>query len=256
MHRRINLLIIGKLWKKKNRRFPEYDRSGNYLYDPLPISTPLELARSIQRKSLEAQCKRLKIPYDNIFTQETRKPEKIVLDSLKEAGWDGSSCEGYTIKYLVKAAALSGIVKDTEKDGVDKGVAVSGLLEGHFIRHGYDTSHLRKEVMKTSNIVLRSRYKKVIKGSSFGGLATPKLATRFLKVLGRESIYNLLEMYGRYNFDVRAGWPDLVVVRDNFIRFVEVKKKDKLNLSQIQTIPELQKCLPSNSSIEVIRVSN
>jgi hypothetical protein len=226
----------------------------NKLYKPLPISTSLHDSKEISRQSLRAQCESLKLPYKEHKEKNIGTPEIAVLNSLKKDGWIGTHCEGYTIKHLIKAAAFSGIYKEAKAEGLEKRHVLPQLLEAHFSITGYEVSHLRNEVFKTNSILTRHRYKKIVKSSTFDRVASPKLAMKIFKALGRESIYLLLAMYARHNYDVRAGWPDLTVVRGNHIRLIEVKKNDKLHLSQISTIPEIKKCLPEGSSIEVIRV--
>jgi hypothetical protein len=211
-------------------------------------------ARSISGKSLKTQCKELGVSYSEVSSTEKGKPEKIVLDILEKNGWNGSNCEGYTIKHLVKAAALTGICRDAEYKGNTSHYVLGQFLESHFICSGYAVSHLKREVLKTPRFKIHYRYSRISKASTPSDVASGRVAMKFFNALGRESIYKLLEMYGRYNFDIRAGWPDLTVVKDNIIRLIEVKKRDRLHLSQIQTIPELKKCLPRNATIEIIRV--
>ncbi|WP_371264495.1 VRR-NUC domain-containing protein, partial [Salmonella enterica] len=53
-------------------------------------------------------------------------------------------------------------------------------------------------------------------------------------------------------YQYRSGWPDLTLIRDKSIKFVEVKTTDNLHKSQLTTIPVILDVLPN--TIVVCRV--
>jgi len=50
-------------------------------------------------------------------------------------------------------------------------------------------------------------------------------------------------------YTYRNGWPDLTLIKDKEVFFIEVKTTDKLHESQLITIPEMRSILPFKFSV-------
>ncbi|WP_312779311.1 hypothetical protein, partial [Escherichia coli] len=55
-------------------------------------------------------------------------------------------------------------------------------------------------------------------------------------------------------YQYRSGWPDLTLVYENCIEFVEVKTTDNLHKTQLTTIPMILQILPG--TVSVCRLNN
>ncbi|EGA7539754.1 VRR-NUC domain-containing protein [Salmonella enterica] len=52
--------------------------------------------------------------------------------------------------------------------------------------------------------------------------------------VGREKLFELAKVFAANPYQYRSGWPDLTLIRDKSIKFVEVKTTDNLHKSQLR----------------------
>lgn len=52
----------------------------------------------------------------------------------------------------------------------------------------------------------------------------------------------------------RSGWPDLTIIRNGLILWVEVKTTDKLHMSQLVTLSRMKDLLPGE--LKVLQITN
>ncbi|TDV97580.1 hypothetical protein BDK62_106238 [Halomonas alkaliantarctica] len=78
----------------------------------------------------------------------------------------------------------------------------------------------------------------------WNGRSTAKEAYEIISSIGFNGFKGLLSAYMANPAILNTGWPDLIVVKDNDFRFVEVKVGEKLNDNQIQNIIKLNCIFP------------
>ena len=225
------------------------------IYPPLPMSISLDQAKAIQALPLRKQCDVLKIPRFQITRSAGQTSETTALKLLRGLGWHGSHCEGRTIECLLKAAAFNEISSRNELGYED---AKERYLMALMRTRDYKAENLKNEILDTSLETIKKRYAEIRDLCvSFGlikNLPEADVAIEIFKGLGKHGACCLLEKYAKHKNEFAFGWPDLTVVRDGKIKLIEVKKDDKLHLSQIQTIPEVKSCLPPNANVEVLHL--
>ncbi len=72
--------------------------------------------------------------------------------------------------------------------------------------------------------------------------------------IGNDKLAHLMEAFSVAPYDYRAGWPDLMVLTDDEIKFVEVKTNDRLLDTQIRFATNIGK--PMGFDCEVVRLTS
>ena len=65
----------------------------------------------------------------------------------------------------------------------------------------------------------------------------------------REVYVKLAKKIAEDSYLYRNGWPDLTLVKNGTVKFIEIKVNDKLHESQLITIPIMKNILPFEFSI-------
>lgn len=220
----------------------------------------------LERLSLNAQCAALSIPVHTIPLEKSRegwradgriyrKPERAVYALLANEGYSGGWIEGQSIQLLMHAAVLDYALAhypDNKRYGDDM------LLRTQFHAvadqmHEHAEELVRTIELATRPVVAHRLEQLLAMANSVIDLDTSAAALMALwDGLGSAGIAKLAHPLVRDPWYFRVGWPNLTVVRDGNLRFIEVKTTDTLMASQLDTIREL--LLPAGSDVSVVRL--
>ncbi|MBU0721819.1 VRR-NUC domain-containing protein [bacterium] len=204
-------------------------------------------AYAISKKPLKNQCLDLNIDYQEIIIDYIGKPEPVVLEYFKSQGYLGATCEGNSIFNVLKAFMLDAIIKNsihTEENKLK--YACMTFLEAQL----YNNDR-KDELINSINFTSKEQFIKNFKmiiSNNFIQKTCPDLSLEFailmFDAIDRDTYIKLATKIAEDSYLYRNGWPDLTLVKDNIVEFIEVKAKDKLHESQLITIPVMKDILP------------
>ena len=208
------------------------------------------------RSSLEVQCEQIGWPLDvvrlnyyghgrwNGGQQDDCSPEEVAIGQISAEGYQCSWCEGGAINLLMKAASLD--VLTSRNVFGDRKDAVRGYLEAQLTLLG---AH-RGEILSCIESIVSSRLQDNIEEICADELIQsfyPKVRRDFLLALAcavePDFIAEVASVFMIKPYEYRSGWPDLTVISDTGISFVEVKTTDLLHRSQLRFAQEVAKPL-------------
>ena len=177
-------------------------------------------------------------------------PEEVAARHLENLGESCSWCEGGTINLLIKASALDTLSRlNLFDDRVD---AIRRYLEAQFTIFAANINEVLVAVSNAKYAEVERNLREIL-ADPFIQDAYPRVKLSFaaalFQALGRDK---LLEIAGRFvlkPYDYRSGWPDLTVIGQHGVRFVEVKTTDRLHESQIRFATEIAKPLQLSCSV-------
>lgn len=211
--------------------------------------SPTQLGKTLALISmpLKEQCQRIGIGYEEKRSNGKERPELRALSIYQDEGWEGAACEGGTILTLMKAASFPALIRWNRSvwhpDSDPDGGAASFYFEAQL---GEDNvMDIASEIMVATEDGIRNAFSKIYRGYITGqyfGL-NAELLINLLEAIGRYRLKNLVLAISKDPYKYRKGWPDLTLVRDLEVRFVEVKTTDRLHASQLITIPHVANIL-------------
>jgi hypothetical protein len=80
-----------------------------------------------------------------------------------------------------------------------------------------------------------------------------KFAQLFVNKLSRKVLVFVADRLFEAPYKYRKGWPDLTLINNEEVRFVEVKTTDRLHQSQIQTFKQFSPLIPAR--FEVLKLT-
>lgn len=202
---------------------------------------------AVSCEPLDVQCRLLDLPLVNLRVGIDARPEAAVLRHLARGGREGIYGEGLASHHLIYS-----MVRHCE------------WCQKEWYPH---IAIFRQEKEPQAHIV------PVLEGSTeeqyLINLAEPMPYWLWLndstewtegfwlalyRAIKREELVNLyMAMSSAPQQRYRNGWPDLVIIDNGQVQFIEVKTTDRLIMSQIRTIPMARDRLPS-AAFEVLRV--
>jgi len=208
---------------------------------------------------LEEQCKILgiKINYESINVNNGT--EISALEFYKEHGYTGNISVFQIITDIIYSICFDKLYPLHIKKYGDKRSAdsYSGCLYGfmeYFEKLKFDLIYLIKS---SNDKIVEKNFKKILEIDNLYYKDLRKyrnisqdIVIRTYKCIGNEDISKIgMLILSNNPYIYSTGWPDLMLIKDNRIRFVEVKRKDKLKKSQIITIGDLKKITNLNLSV-------
>jgi hypothetical protein len=174
------------------------------------------------------------------------KPEPFALQYFERKGYVGAYCEGGAIGTAIKALCLDALTEssifygtsiDAREDACLKGVVALSHLESDNLKLALDQiEHVSKsKYLKAFSEIIS--YRDIQEW--YPGL-TLDFAGALYDALPKSIFIQIAKWISLDSYN-RNGWPDLTLIKDNTVRFVEVKTTDKLHASQLITIPEIVK---------------
>lgn len=208
----------------------------------------------MEKMSLEAQCIGLSLPLEEIQLEYDGRPEPALLKYFESLGYVGSFIEGYTFLTVLKALMLDKLVElNTFNDRND---ACTRYLEAQFTIHRDKLSEIINSIRCTSKEKYLSNLREIL-GQPFIQRKYPSLSFECCEALfyaiDKEILIEAAKKFSEDPYSYRNGWPDLTIIKDFEVRFVEVKTTDKLHKNQLLTIPTFQKILPYDFSVCRVR---
>lgn len=162
-------------------------------------------------------------------------PEEVVGRMYAHNGANVSFCEGGSVLLLMKAAALEALARrNTFSDRSD---AIARYLEAQMT---ILAEHIAEIVETVRSITPEALVRNVAELSantklrSFFPRVNPEFMLELYKLMGNDKLADLLLAFSAAPYDYRAGWPDLILLTDESIRFIEVKTSDKLLETQLR----------------------
>jgi hypothetical protein len=220
--------------------------------------TELGYYNTVAAIGLKEQCSILKIEYSSAKVKYKGSVEMAALSYFEGNGWEGFYSEGTALFELLRGfiiEPLSQFAKETfeEFDRQEYEILRHSIFYsyGKNIRNqilnnilNYNTTDLSRSLERLKSI--RSKETFVF---SFVNMTLDN-SNPYKKSFPVEKIVSLFENMDRELLRriavmcmdgtiSPAGWPDLLVFKENSVKFVEVKKNDKLIFSQIFTIETL-----------------
>jgi len=211
-----------------------------------------ELGRiyAISRLPLAKQCLEISVPLHGIKLQYRGRPEPAVLSHYETLGYIGVSCEGAGILISLKALMLDKLAEFNYFE--DREDACTRYLEAQFTILEKSITEIISEI----KIVTKSRYisnfEEII-SKPFIAAEYPELSSDFAEAIfdaiDKACFIKIATKIAENPYTYRNGWPDLTLIKNNTVSFVEVKTTDKLHKSQLITIPAIKNLVPFEFSV-------
>lgn len=200
--------------------------------------------------SLIKQCEKLSLQYEEVELNYSGRPEKAALEFFEEQGYVGYCNEGSLILNVLKALMLDKLAElNIFKD---RGDACSRYLEAQLTILSEHTDVLVNSIKQTNREKFITNFQEIINTpyikSKYPELSID-IAIAVFDALGINDFINVAYKISENPYNFRKGWPDLTIIKNKELRFVEVKTTDKLKKSQIETIPEMNSILPCLFSV-------
>lgn len=202
------------------------------------------------RSSLENQCKELDLPLAEVQLDYKGRPEPALLNYYERLGYVGSFIEGYTFLTVLKALMLDKLAAlNTFNDRND---ACSRYLEAQLTIHKDKVDEIINSIKNTSKKKYLGNLKEIF-SQPFIQSEYPNLSFEcciaLFDAIDRQIFVDVAKKFSEDPYIYRNGWPDLTIVKDNEVKFIEVKTTDKLHKSQLVTIPTFRKIMPYDFSV-------
>lgn len=204
----------------------------------------------MKRISLEAQCRDLNLPLEEIQLDYQGKPEPALLKHYEELGYIGSVLEGYTFLTILKALMLEKLAAlNTFNDRDD---ACTRYLEAQLTIHKDKSGEIISSIKTTSKEKYLTNLKEIF-SQPFIQSEYPNLSfeccVALFDAIDKDTFVEVAKKFAEDPYTYRNGWPDLIIVKGKEVRFIEVKTTDKLHKSQLLTIPTFRQILPYDFSV-------
>lgn len=224
------------------------------LVDSAHNITPLGSIKAMERLPLKEQCQSISIELNTIPWDSTSPPEIYCYNAFAQQGYVGSYCEGGGFGTAIKALCLDALTEasiflgtciDAREDACLKGVV--GL--SHLAEEKLET--VLAQIHQTSKAKYLAAFSEIISYSLIRewhpGLSIA-FADALFDAVPREHFERVARWVSKAH-EHRNGWPDLTLVKDGHLKFVEVKTTDKLHHSQFVTIPALIREIDADVSV-------
>jgi len=214
------------------------------------VLTDIGKRYAILNLPLNQQCSALSIPYETIDISYNKKPEPIVLQHYQKLGYLGICSEGIGILTILKALMLDKLIEyNIFKDRDD---ACNRYLEAQFTTLQDRLNEIILSISSISKNQYLKNFKEII-SQPYIALSYPDLSTAFASAMydaiDTNIFIKIAKQFAEDPYTYRKGWPDLTLVKDKEVLFIEIKTNDKLHESQLITIPIMSKILPFRFSI-------
>jgi hypothetical protein len=199
---------------------------------------------------LEKQCEQLGLPIYEVVGPYNSEPEYFLWQHFKGLGFYIAYCEGGAFLTLIKAAALS-ILAEINTFG-SRDDACTRFLEAQFTIHKKKSTDILDVIEHATLMDVEANfeeiYRHLIAQEAYPGLENAFISSLF-SAIGSKCLRNIAEFLFEDPYCYRNGWPDLTLVKDGRIWLFEVKTTDRFHLSQIKTIPKIQKIIPAQFAV-------
>lgn len=211
----------------------------------------------LAKLSLSSQCDALDIPIQTKEWDRSTKPEIWASRQYSQQGFPNAYCEGGAIGTVIKALSLDALTRTSYFYGTCVNPREDACLKGVVTLARKNENELN-EIIEDIHQTDRQKYLKACE-EILSYPATrewyPGLELEFLDAMYDALTKEEYERIARWialEPEYRNGWPDITLVGNKEVYFVEVKTTDKLHRSQLITMPALQELL--DSSIQILKL--
>ncbi|MFA0475123.1 VRR-NUC domain-containing protein [Vibrio breoganii] len=200
---------------------------------------------AISKMPLKRQCSELSLDLEIIDLPYLGKPEPALLDKYISLGYIGSCLEGIGIFTVLKALMLDKLAEYNYFQS--RSDACTRYLEAQFKILENKTEEIISSIVCITENRFISNFQEIITkpfmAREYSDLS-PEFGLAMFRAIDTKVFTSLARLIATDPYYYRSGWPDLTLVKNNSVLFVEVKTTDKLHGSQIATIPAVRKILP------------
>lgn len=257
MRRVLNDAFKGHCIKSAKKRTTNGLVSRGYLNSDLSLTKEGKLYL-ISRLPLGSQCMEIGVPLIIQEWDKSSKPEIWVSRFFAELGFTCAHCEGGAIGFVIKGMCLDALTKTSYFYGTSINAREDACLKGIVClsnKNEKDLERIFADIIKTSRKKYLLACEEILSYPAisewYPGL-TMDFAEKMFKALSKEQ-YVKIARWISLDFEHRNGWPDLTLVKDQKVSFIEVKTTDKLHYSQLVTLPPLKNLI--GLDIKVIKLT-
>lgn len=204
--------------------------------------------------SLKQQCALLNFQCPTEKWQKNTKPELHAFNSFTKLGYTGSYCEAGGIGLVLKSLSLDALTATSHFKEDQEMARLNACLGGIvFLAHKNqdELEIVYEDIRKTTKAKFLASCEEILEYEMihewYPGL-TVKFAENMFETLPKETFVRIAKWIS-LSVEHRNGWPDLTLVKDGQVKFVEIKTTDKLHRSQLITMPALKNSLGLDVSI-------
>jgi hypothetical protein len=180
-------------------------------------------------------------------------PEEFVAAQLATVGFKCCWCEGGSLNLLMKAAALDVLVRRNIFGSRED--AIRRFLEAQFTLLNDHRLEIVSRIRSIADDQLQANIFEICSDAfirSFYPRVSSAFVTALAQAVGQHHLADVATLFITNPYGYRAGWPDLTIVKDGRLSFVEVKTTDKLHASQMRFAREVAR--PLNLPCSVVRL--
>lgn len=247
------------------------EQSNTSINDWITLSKkPIKRINPIKKESLEEQCSKLGWGIQTLIAQKnsTRNwsntngltnvpPEEIAVNELLKKYSIVSWCEGISIHTFLKACALDFLTKNHwlgEFSSREDAVRDSLFMQLNQLQGRID--ELCDFVSKPTNEIILNNIHEIFNDDVVGRIYKNLNLDLMIALISATSItlrINLIKTLSQ-SHEYSNGWPDLTIIHNNTISFIEVKTTDFLKDSQIKFATDIAK--PNNLECSVVKITS
>lgn len=208
------------------------------LVDESSCLTENGMQTAIALLPLSRQCALLGIEFEEIeLPRDSAGPEALAYSYFLKKKYKGICAEGTPILLLIKAAILDFVSEQSSFESRED--CCRRYTEAHLQVHIQKASEILRLVAGSKRRVIKRNLIEILKahespGISIGLEIRPLL--ELYELIGPSGLSEVTQIFLEDPYGYRKGWPDLVLWKDNYPRWIEIKTSDKLHASQISTI--------------------
>ena len=232
--------------------------------DSIGALTEPGLVAGLSIAPLREQCSILDIPVETI--QLHRKYDDPAVDGMYYLMGQGHRCsyeEGTVLRKVLYCSYFHCLPEVTNEgwkhfmEGMGTMPLAIGLglfdFEDYVKDYSTIADDLKETVATVTHDTFLRNYRTLFKKGYCWLGADERFAARLFDNLGNERLKRILDTLLVDPYAFSKGWPDLTIIGDEDIYFVEVKENDKLTASQLITIPAMAKA--AHITVKVLQVS-
>lgn len=204
----------------------------------------------IAQLPLAEQCLQLEITLEKLEgLPYGKKPEIDALKHFSVQGYVGACCEGGPVLLLIRAAALDVLAQINFRDRSD---ACTRFTEAQLTIYKESSELILNAIRNTDEAQIVRHFNEIYMFPQipryYPGL-TAKIMSSLFAAIGAERLAQITAAVMENPYSYRAGWPDLTMVKDSGMFWVEIKTTDRLHMSQVMTISRMKPLLPGNMRV-------
>lgn len=206
--------------------------------------------KEIAKLPITEQCRQLDILHEKIDgLTYGKKPEIDALNYFNDQGFLGTYCEGGAVLLLIRAAALDILA---QFNFLGRSDACTRFTEAQLVAYKESSELILTAIRNTDKNQVICNFNEIYMHQRIPGYypgLNADIISSLFAAIGAERLAQITAAIMENPYLYRAGWPDLTMIKDSDMFWVEVKTNDRLHISQIMTISRMKPLLPGNVSV-------